>query len=126
VTALERPVITLMLHHRYELSLSPQQVRDLEDLRDGYERDAIRHDAEIRIAEVDLQRLLKAATVDLEQVNGKLQEMEHLKTETRLARIRAIEQGKALLSPEQREKLSALLREPQYSHFGRDTEPEGD
>jgi hypothetical protein len=34
------------------------------------------------------------------------------------ARIRTIEQGKALLSPEQREKLSTLLGEPRYSRLG--------
>jgi Spy/CpxP family protein refolding chaperone len=112
-TALDRPVITLMLRRRHELGLSPQQVQDLENLRDGYQREAIRYDADIRIAEVDLQRLLKADTVDLEQVTGKLQEIGNLKAEIQLARIRAIEQGKALLSPEQHEKLSALLGEAQ-------------
>jgi len=111
--ALERPVITLMLRHRHELNLSSQQVQHLEDLRDGYQREAIRYDADIRIAEVDLQRLLKADSVDLEQVKGKLQEIGNLKAEIQLARIRAIEQGKALLSPEQHEKLSALLGEAQ-------------
>lgn len=127
-TALERPIITLMLRHRHKLDLSLQQVQHLEDLRDGYQREAIRSDAGIRIAEVDLKRLLKADTVDLEQVNGKLQEIEHLKAEMRLARIRAIEQAKTLLSPEQREKLSPLLGEAQYSRVGDDRfrEPEED
>src|ERR671919_1192799 len=94
---LERPLITIILRHRHELSLSPQQVQDLENLRDGYQREAIRHEADIRIAEMDLQRLLKTDTVNLEQVKEKLQEIEHLKTELRFARIHAIEQGKALL-----------------------------
>jgi Spy/CpxP family protein refolding chaperone len=66
---------------------------------------------------MDLQRLSKTDPVDLEQVNAKLQEIEHLKVELRLARIGAIEQGKALLSSEQREKLSALLGEAQYSRL---------
>ncbi|HEY7557772.1 MAG TPA: hypothetical protein VIH18_23470 [Candidatus Binatia bacterium] len=108
--ALERPVITLMLRHRHELDLSLQQVQDLENLRDGYQREVIRQEADIRIARMDLQRLLKADTVNLEQVQVKLQEIEHLRTEIQLGRIRAIEQGKALLSPEQREKLD-------FTHF---------
>jgi len=97
-----------------------RQVQVLEDLRDGYQREAIRYDAEVRVAEVDLKRLLKADAVDLEQVKGKLQEIEQLKTEIRLARIQAIEQGKMLLSPEQREKLSALLGEAHYPRGGDD------
>jgi Spy/CpxP family protein refolding chaperone len=107
-----------MLRHRDELSLSPQQVQDLEKLRDGYYRELIRYEADIRIAEMDLQRLLKTDPVDLEQVKVKLQEIEHLKMKIRLARIRAIEQGKSLLSPEQYEKLQSLLGESRYSRLG--------
>jgi Spy/CpxP family protein refolding chaperone len=117
-TLLERPLISITLRHRHDLELSPQQVQDLENLRDGYQREAIRYEADIRIAEMDLQRLLKTDPVDLEQVKVKLQEIEHLKTETRLSRIRAIEQGKALLTPEQYEKLQSLFGESRYSQLG--------
>ena len=113
----ERPLITMMLRNRHQLGLSSEQVRDLEDLRDGYQREAIRYEADIRFAEVELQSFLKADAVDLEQVKVKLQEIEHVKTELRLARIRAIEQGKALLSSEQHEKLQSLLGGSQYSHL---------
>ena len=114
----ERPLITLMLRHRDELSLSLQQVQHLENLRDGYQREVIRYEADIRIAEMDLQRLLNTDPVDLEQVKVKLQEIEHVKTKMRLAHIRAIEEGKELLSPEQQEKLKALLGESRYSTLG--------
>lgn len=114
----ERPLITMMLRNRHQLGLSSEQVRDLEDLRDGYQREAIRYQADIRVAEVELQSLLRAAAVDVEQVKVKLQEIEHVKTELRLARIRAIEQGKALLSSEQHEKLQSLLGGSQYSQLG--------
>jgi Spy/CpxP family protein refolding chaperone len=66
---------------------------------------------------MDLQKLPKTDPVDLEQVKVKLREIEHLKVELRLARFRAIEQGKALLSPEQHEKLQALLGESRYSRL---------
>jgi hypothetical protein len=77
--------MTIMLRHRDELSLSPQQIQDPENLREEYEREAIRYEADIRIAEMDLQRLLKTEPVDLEQVKVKLQEIEHQKTQIRLA-----------------------------------------
>jgi Spy/CpxP family protein refolding chaperone len=108
----------MMLRNRQELGLSSEQVQDLENLRDGYQREAIRYQADIRIAEVELQSLLKADAVDLERVKVKLQEIEHLTTELRLARIRAIGQGKALLSSEQHEKLQALLGGSRYSRLG--------
>jgi len=115
---LERPLVSMMLRHRHELNLSTRQVEDLENLRHAYQREAIRYEGDISIAEMDLQKLLQTDPVDLEQVKGKLQEIERSKAEMRLARIRAIEHGKALLSPEQREKLEALIAESRYSRIG--------
>ena len=98
-----------MLRYHEELNLSPNQVQNLETLRDEFQREAIRYDADIRIAELELQKLLRAESLDLEQVKPKLQEIEHLKSELRFARLRTIQQGKALLSPEQQNRLEALL-----------------
>lgn len=112
--ALDRPLITIMLRNGHELGLSSEQVQTLESLRDEYQREAIRYDADIRIAEMDLQRLMRTDIVDLALVKAKLQEIEHLKTELRFKRFHAIEQGKALLSPEQQAKLQALLGQSRY------------
>lgn len=104
----EGPLISFMLHHREELGLSADQVKALEQLRDDFQREAIRKEADLRISEMDLARLLDAEPVDLELVKAKLEEIERLRAELRHARIRTIEQGKALLSSEQRAKLQAL------------------
>ena len=108
----ERPLITLMLRYKDELGLSPDQVQSLERLRADFQREAIRRDADLRIAEMDLTTLLEKDPVDLGQVQAKVREIERLRTDLRLARIRAIEQGKSQLSPEQRGKLRTLLTEP--------------
>jgi hypothetical protein len=106
----ERPLISLMLRHREELALSAAQVQRLEQLRKDFEREAIRRDADLRIAEMDVATLLEADTVDLAQVEVKIHEIERVRAELRLARIRTIEQGKAQLTPEQRATLRALVR----------------
>jgi Spy/CpxP family protein refolding chaperone len=111
----ERPLITLILRHREELRLSADQVRNLERLRGEFQREAIRREADIRIAEMDLASLLDARPVDLAKVEAKIREIERAKADLRLARIRAIEQGKALLSPEQQAKLTDLLTGPRFS-----------
>ena len=113
----ERPLISLMLRHRNELGLSPDQVRSLERLRADFQRTAIRLEADLRLAETDLATLLDAEVADLGQVEAKLREIERLRSDLRLARIRTIEQGKAQLSSEQRKKLQNLLSEPQYSRL---------
>lgn len=108
----ERPLITLMLRYKDELGLSLDQVQSLERLRADFQREAIRRDAELRIAETDLATLLERDPVDLGQVEPKLREVERLRADLRLARIRTIEQGKAQLTPDQRQKLRTLLAEP--------------
>ena len=105
----DRPLITLMLHYRTELALTPQQVDTLERLRSDFQREAIRRDADLRMAEMDLAALRRREPVDLGQVEAKVREIERLRAEQRLARIRAIEQGKGQLTPEQREQLRGLL-----------------
>ena len=74
VSPAERPLISIMLQRRADLGLTPEQVTRLEGLRDGFAREAIRRDADLRIA-----------------------------------RLRTIEQGKALLTPEQKARLLAVL-----------------
>jgi hypothetical protein len=112
----QRPLISFMLARREELELSRKQVQELEQLRHDYQREVIRSEADLRIAEIDLEKLLKDDPIDLDQVKAKLQEIERVRADDRFRRIRTIEQGKALLSPEQREKLDtlAMSEQPQF------------
>jgi Spy/CpxP family protein refolding chaperone len=111
-SAAERPVISLMLEHRDELGLTPDQASRLETLRQTFSRDAVRRDADIRIAEMDLAGLLDKEPLDLAKVETKIKELAQLRAELRIARLRAIEQGKAVLTAEQRTKLQALIGTP--------------
>jgi Spy/CpxP family protein refolding chaperone len=105
----ERPLITIMLHHRTELGLSAEQVSRLETLRSDFTREAIRRGADIRIAELDLASLLEQDPVDMTKVEAKVREVGQLRADLRIARLRTVEQGKAVLSPEQRTRLQTML-----------------
>jgi Spy/CpxP family protein refolding chaperone len=105
----DRPLITIMLHHRTELGLSADQVSRLETLRSDFAREAIRRDADIRIAELDLAALLEQDPADLAKVETKVREAAQLRADLRMARLRAVEQGKAVLTPEQRTRLQTML-----------------
>ena len=98
-----------MLQRRADLGLTPEQVTRLEGLRDGFAREAIRRDADLRIAELDLQALLDQDPLDIGKVETKVREVAQLRADLRIARLRTIEQGKALLTPEQRARLLAVL-----------------
>jgi hypothetical protein len=105
----DRPTITLILSYKDYLSLTAEQVKKIEQLRDQFQRQNIRTDADVRIIELDIAALLDSATVDLMKVEAKIREAEKLRTELRIARVRAIEQAKAVLTSEQRKKFLEMV-----------------
>lgn len=107
--AAKRPVITLMLHHRQQLGLGDEQVAKLRELRSVFEKEAIRARADLRIAEVDLDDLLDQDQVDLAQAESLVRRQEGVRSSLRLARIKAVEQAKAVLTAEQRQRLRRLV-----------------
>ena len=111
-TGPERPLVTFMLDHRAELELTPAQVQELERIRSDFQKEAIKLDADQRVAEMDLAELLRADPMDLARVEAKIREVERLKADFRVGRVRAIERGKAQLTAEQRAKLATMLGEP--------------
>jgi Spy/CpxP family protein refolding chaperone len=105
-SAENRPAISQMLSYKEQLGLSPEQVKKLEQLRDNFQRQSIRNEADTRIVELDIAALLDSPTVDVAKVEAKIREAEKLRADLRIARIRAMEQAKAVLTAEQRKKFS--------------------
>lgn len=112
------PMFSLVLRHRQELALTPAQVDGFQQLRTDFQRDMIKRQADQRLARLDLATLLRpnpadpGKAVDMAQVEAKVREMERARADHQLSRIRTMEQGKSLLTPEQRTKLMALLTQP--------------
>jgi Spy/CpxP family protein refolding chaperone len=110
-TGPERPLVTYMLDHRTDLALTPIQVQELERIRSDFQKEAIKLDADQRVAEMDVASLLRADPVDVARVEAKIRESERLKADFRVGRVRAIERAKAQLTAEQRAKLTTMLGE---------------
>ncbi len=110
-----QPVITLMLRHRQELGLSAAQVESLERLSTDFMRDVIRRQADQKLARLDLAILLRpdpsdpGKPVDMAKAEAQIREIERLRADLQVARIRTIEAGKALLTADQRSKLATLV-----------------
>ena len=105
-------MISLLLNNKDLLGLSTDQVRKLEQLRDNFQRLTIRNDADLRIIELDIAALFENDSVDMAKLEQKVREGEKLRADLRIARARAIEQAKALLTAEQKRKLQELNRQP--------------
>lgn len=114
----DRPWITVMLDHREELGLSAEQVGQLFTLRDGFAREARKKSEALEKVEQNLDQLLGPGPVDLQAVEAKLKEAEAMRTGLRLARIKVIEEGKGVLTPEQRAKFVELVKQSPRSSGG--------
>jgi Spy/CpxP family protein refolding chaperone len=111
----ERPLIAFMLRNREKLDLSAAQVKNLEQLRNDFQKESIRKDADLRVAEMDLNNLLVAEKVDMAKVEAKVRDIERLRSDLRIARIRTIQKGKEVLTADQRKRLQELLAEQQIA-----------
>jgi Spy/CpxP family protein refolding chaperone len=104
------PLITLMLWHARDLSLTAEQARALEALRGDFQRAADLQTAELQRIELELQGLLSREQIDMSQVETKIRKIEALRTDLRLGRIKTVEKGKTILTPEQWRKVQPLIR----------------
>jgi Spy/CpxP family protein refolding chaperone len=66
---------------------------------------------------MDLNGLLVADKVDMAKVEAKVREIERLRSDLRIARIRTIQKGKEVLTADQRKRLQELLAEQQIAGF---------
>ena len=105
----DRPLITFMLQHKQELSLSADQVRSLEAIRSDFQKEAAQRVEEIEAGEAELEGLVNQAPADLNKAEVTLRKIEAVRMALRLGRITAVDQGKSLLNQEQQKKLEALL-----------------
>ncbi|MCZ7626357.1 MAG: hypothetical protein C3F12_14435 [Candidatus Methylomirabilota bacterium] len=105
------PLISLMLMWRDQLGLSTEQERSLQELRTGFEKESIKRTADIDVAELELKGLLETDKVDLVKVEALAKKIAMLRADLRVARIKTIEAGKAVLTPEQQDKFRRLARE---------------
>ncbi len=98
-----------------QLNLSDKQKEALAAIRSRVTKEVIRKRADLEVAQVELRDLLAREPVDMKAVEASLKKAEALRTDLRLARIKAREEVKAQLTPEQRTQLKENIR----AHAGR-------
>ena len=97
-----RPLFGFVMRHRQELALTPQQVESFQKLATDYRRDAIKREADMKLARVDLGALLRpdpaspGKAVDIAQAEAKIREIERTRGDMMVSRLRAVEQGRYL------------------------------
>jgi Spy/CpxP family protein refolding chaperone len=104
----EGPLISIMLAHRDELGLRPEQETRLRELRVEATKDVIRRTADVRVAELDLDVLLERETWDTAAIEAKAKQIATLEGDRRIARLKALAAARAVLTPDQLRRLQEV------------------
>jgi Spy/CpxP family protein refolding chaperone len=95
--------------HLAGLGLDEKQREAVKEIRSRVMKEVIRKQADTQIAQIDLRALLGKDPIDMRAVEAKLKQIEVLKTDVKLSLIRAREEMRSLLTPDQRKKLEEAV-----------------
>jgi len=94
-----------------ELGLSDDQVAQLQKMRADGRSQAIRRHADLRIAQGELNDLLRAPAIDEQAINAKVKQVTDLQAAATRERIDQRLAFRRVLTPEQAEKMQSLASE---------------
>jgi len=117
------PLISLALKHKSELNLTGDQVGNLENIRTTFQNQATPLFQQVRSIDKEIAGLIQQTPADLIQVKSKIQDGEKLRSELRYLRIEALENGKSVLSEQQRNQLRDLVRTQHEQFRSRRSQP---
>jgi Spy/CpxP family protein refolding chaperone len=104
----EAPWISIALRHQSELNLTPDQVTTLEKIRTLYRDQATPIQEQLGAIEGELASSLQETPANLVQAKVKIEQAEKLRSQLRYLRVEALENGKSVLTAQQRDQLKNL------------------
>jgi len=117
------PLISIALNHKTELNLTGDQVSNLEKIRTNFQNQMTPLNQQLRSTEKEIAGLMQQSPANLIQVKTKIQEAERFRSELRYLRVEALENGKGVLSQQQRDQLKTLVRSQHEQFRGRHGQP---
>ena len=97
-----------MMKHLMGLNLDEQQKALIGEIKSRMMKESIRRTADMQIVKIEFMDLLGQEPVDMKAVETKLRQMEIMNTDMHLSHLRAIEDIKTKLTPEQRKKFKEM------------------
>ena len=98
-----------MSKHLMKLNLDEQQKVLIGEIKSRMMKETIRKTADMHIVQIELKELLSQDPMDMKAVEAKVKQLEMMKTEMHLSHIKAMEDCKTNLTPEQRKKLREMI-----------------
>ena len=98
-----------MSQHLMALDLDDQQRTLIGEIKSRMMKETIQRNADMRIVHIELRDLLIQDPVDMKAVEAKVKQSEMMRTEMHLSHIKAMEDIKTKLTPEQRKKFREMI-----------------
>lgn len=99
------------LKFKEALALSSDQVSSLEKIRTDFQKNSVQIHADIKVAQIDLNSIIKQDNPDFTQARAKVKEISDLQLKYKTSMIVAYENAYNTLTAEQKSKLSQLKAE---------------
>ena len=93
-----------------KLDLNDKQKEQIDGIITRTKKDMIKRKADLQIAKIDLKNILSKDPVDMKAAESQIREIEAMKTAMMLAHLNAVEEGKSLLTSEQRAKMKKIMQ----------------
>lgn len=98
-----------MWKHLMGLGLDEEQKEAIREIKHRLMKETIKKRADKKIAHLEMKDLLEKDPVDMNAVEAKLRQIEAIETDIRLSHIKAMEEVKAKLTPEQKKKMKEMI-----------------
>jgi len=97
-----------VLANAEDLALTEEQTKSIRDTQRNHRRNDIRRDADIEIAELELDEMMEADVPDLDTIEAHMRQIADLQVDERMASLRMDRAVRDTLSAEQIEQLDEL------------------
>lgn len=109
------PLINFALQHKSDLNLANDQVANLEKIKSHYQSQVTPLQQQIQTAEKEIATLSQQSPANLIQIKAKIQETEKVRSELRYLGVEAMENGRSVLTAQQRDQLKTLVASRQQN-----------
>ena len=98
------------LHQVFMLELTEEQEKTIEAIHFSHMKEAVRKKADMKVAEIELQEILVQESVIMPEAEKKIHAIADFRADLEIMHLKEREAFKAILNPEQLEKLNKQLR----------------
>ncbi|NIM99864.1 MAG: hypothetical protein GTO24_17850 [candidate division Zixibacteria bacterium] len=91
-----------------ELELTDEQVEELKSIKMNFMRGSIEAEASLKIAQLELKSVMHDEKASVKDIEAKLKSVAKIRTDMKLSCIKSCRNAKALLTPEQLDKLKKM------------------